>query len=60
MAGADFIETDYPLDLATRGIALLLSKPSLELSDEKLVQLVEEDIVADFEESTDLLLAIAV
>jgi hypothetical protein len=27
MAGADFIETDYPLDLATRGIALMTSKP---------------------------------
>ena len=27
MAGADFIETDYPLELATRGIALMTSKP---------------------------------
>lgn len=28
MAGADFFETDYPLDLATKGIALLLKKPT--------------------------------
>lgn len=28
MAGADFVETDYPLELATRGIALMTKKPS--------------------------------